>query len=46
MKGKAKSKMAFVTRNKKQIGGFVPFLPLFADALGSVAPKLLGTLSQ
>ena len=46
MKGKAKSKKAFVTRHKKQIGGFVPFLPLIAGALGSVVPKLLGAITQ
>ena len=46
MKGKAKSKKAFATRHKKQIGGFVPFLPLIAGALGSVVPKLLGAVTQ
>ena len=42
MKGKTKSKKAFVSRYRKQIGGFKPFLPLIAGALGSVVPKLLG----
>ena len=46
MKGKAKSKKAFVIRHKKQIGGFIPFLPLIASALGSVVPKLLGAITQ
>jgi hypothetical protein len=41
MKGKAKSKKAFITRNKKQVGGFLPLLPLIAGALGSVLPKLV-----
>ena len=39
MKGKAKSKKAFVTHHKKQIGSFVPFLPLIASTLGSVVPS-------
>ena len=46
LKGKAKSKKAFVIRHKKQIGGFIPFLPLITGALGSVVPKLLGAITQ
>jgi hypothetical protein len=45
MKGTAKSKKAFMTRNKKQVGGFLPMLPLIAGALGSVLPNVLKSLS-
>lgn len=41
MKGKMKSKKAFLTRNKKQIGGLLPLIPLIASAVGSLLPGLL-----
>lgn len=46
MKGNAKSKKAYVTRNKKQVGGFLPMLPLIAGAMGSILPNLLGGFSR
>jgi len=45
MKGKAKSKKAFMTRHKKQIGGFLPLLPLIAGAMGSLIPNVLKPFS-
>lgn len=44
MKGKMKSKKAFLARNKKQIGGFLPMLPLIASAVGSLVPSVLQSL--
>jgi len=41
LSGKAKSKKAFLTRHKKQVGGFLPLLPIIASAVGSLLPDLL-----
>jgi len=41
MKGKAQSKKAFVTRHKKQIGGFIGMLPMIARAAGAFLPAML-----
>jgi hypothetical protein len=46
MKGKTQSKKAFLTRHKKQVGGFVPMLPLIAGAIGSVLPNLLKNFTR
>lgn len=46
MKGKSASKKAFVTRHKKQVGGFIQLLPLIATAIGSLVPTLLGGLKR
>jgi hypothetical protein len=44
LKGKPQVKKAFVTRHKKQIGGFLPFLPLIAGTLGALIPALANGL--
>ena len=36
MKGSVKSQKAFMKKNNKQIGGFLPFLPLIAKAIGAL----------
>ena len=36
MKGTEKSKKAFITRHKKQVGGIIPFLPLIAKGIGGL----------
>ena len=41
MKGTEKSKKAFITRHRRQVGGIIPFLPLIAKGIGG----LLGGLS-
>lgn len=46
MSGKVKSKKAFLTRHKKQVGGFLPMLPLIASAVGSIIPNLLKGFSR
>ena len=48
MKGSTRCKKAFVTRNRNQIGGFLPFLlPLIGRAFARVAgPALVSSLVQ
>lgn len=46
MKGKSSSKKAFITRHKKQVGGFLPMLPLIAGAVGSILPNLVKGLTR
>lgn len=46
MKGNVKSKKAFVTRNKKQVGGFISLLPMIVGAVGSILPNLLKGFSR
>ena len=41
MKGNCAKKKAYITRNKKQVGGLVPLLPLIFSALGAAAAPLL-----
>ena len=41
LKGTTKSKKAFVTQNRKQIGGLLPILPLVISALGGLAGSLI-----
>ena len=36
MKGSEKSKKAFITCHKKQVGGIIPFLPLIAKGIGGL----------
>jgi hypothetical protein len=45
MKGSTLKKKAFVQRNKKQVGGMMPLLPIILSAIGSVAGPLLKTLA-
>jgi hypothetical protein len=45
MKGKLTSKKAFITRHKKQVGGFLPLLPLIAGAMGSLVPTMVRSFS-
>ena len=42
LKGSTAKKKAYIKRHKKQVGGFLPFLPIIAKALGTVVPTLLG----
>ena len=46
MKGSTKKKQSYMRRHKKQVGGFLPFLPLIAGAVGSLVPKVLGGMLQ
>lgn len=46
LKGKNPSKKAFLTRHKKQVGGFLPMLPLIAGAMGSILPNLFKGFSR
>jgi hypothetical protein len=46
MKGKTKSKKAFLARHKRQVGGFLPMLPLIAGAVGSVLPNLVKSFAR
>jgi hypothetical protein len=45
LKGKTASKKAFLKRHNKQIGGFLPLLPIIAGALGTLVPNILKGLS-
>ena len=45
MKGKLKSKKAFLARHKKQVGGIIGMLPIIAKAAGALLPTLLGSLA-
>ena len=45
MKGSTRCKKAFITRNRKQIGGFLPFLlPLIGRAFARVVGPLVSNL--
>ena len=48
MKGSTKCKKAFITRNKKQVGGVLPFiLPLVAKVIaGTALPALASVFSK
>ena len=47
MKGSTRCKKAFITRNKKQVGGILPLIPLIKTAVGVLGPTLLqGMLSR
>ena len=45
MRGNVASKRKFVERNKKQIGGFLPFLPMILAGIGA-AGSLAGGISK
>ena len=45
LKGDMRKKKAFVTRHKKQIGGFLPLLPLILKSVGMALPLLSAVTS-
>jgi len=40
LKGDLRKKKAFITRHKKQIGGFLPLLPLILKSVGMALPVI------